>query len=105
MGSFIPHFLTLFEHKTKYDENSSVDADSLHDRESQHDEQSAVPNSSGEGIQVDFQKIYKALPELVGREGSISVQTCFLTLLHLANEQKLKFVSIEDGLNFQVFKE
>ena len=67
-------------------------------------ESNVAPNKNG----YHFGSIVEMLPEIVGESNSrkVSVQTCFVTMLHLANEKILKFSQKnEDGTDFFIEKE
>lgn len=55
----------------------------------------------------EFVKIYEALPDILGPQNAkkVTVQTCFLTLLHLANERDLKFCEQPESGDFTIFQE
>ena len=55
-----------------------------------------------------FGSIIGMLPDIVGENNSkkVSIQTCFVTLLHLANEKILKFTSMDkENRDFFIEKE
>lgn len=67
-------------------------------------ELSAQPNKCG----YRFGSIVEMLPDIVGESNSrkVSVQTCFVTMLHLANEKILKFYQKkEEGNDFFIERE
>lgn len=55
---------------------------------------------------MTFGSIFSQMPEIVGEANSkkVSVQTCFVTLLHLANEKILKFTPVNSNKDFLIGK-
>lgn len=54
---------------------------------------------------LQFHQIQTALPEILQTNGKVSIQTCFVTLLHLANEEGLRLMGNIDEDDFTVSKE
>jgi len=53
---------------------------------------------------LTFTEVCKEIPSLLGdKSNSISVHSCFVTILHLANEKELRFK--KEPLDFKIFKE
>ncbi len=51
-----------------------------------------------------FSEVCSDIPGLVaGQAKNISIHSCFVTILHLANEKGLRFAP--DGEDFRIFKE
>ncbi|CAD8092268.1 unnamed protein product [Paramecium sonneborni] len=57
---------------------------------------------------LEFNQINQILPEILKMptsKGRVSIQTCFVTMLHLANEQSLKFIQNNDENDFVIQRE
>ncbi|CAD8098843.1 unnamed protein product [Paramecium sonneborni] len=57
---------------------------------------------------LEFNEINKILPNILKipvSKGRVSIQTCFVTMLHLANEQGLKFIQNETENDFVIQRE
>ncbi|CAD8170330.1 unnamed protein product [Paramecium pentaurelia] len=63
---------------------------------------------STENQGLEFNQINQILPEILKmptNKGRVSIQTCFVTMLHLANEQGLKFIQNNDENDFVIQRE
>lgn len=55
-----------------------------------------------EGRNLNFTEVFSRLPKILGNN-SVSIQTCFLTVLHLANENGLRLE--EEESEFKIRRE
>ncbi|CAD8068697.1 unnamed protein product [Paramecium primaurelia] len=69
--------------------------------------QQSIPLST-EHSGLEFNEINKILPKILKipqSKGRVSIQTCFVTMLHLANEQGLKFIQNDTENDFVIQRE
>lgn len=57
--------------------------------------------------EICFSDVYDKLPELIGMQNRnrVSLQTCFVTILHLANEKTLRFERTEEEGDFFISRD
>ncbi|CAD8166120.1 unnamed protein product [Paramecium octaurelia] len=69
--------------------------------------QQQIPLST-DNAGLEFNEINKILPKILKipqSKGRVSIQTCFVTMLHLANEQGLKFIQSDTENDFVIQRE
>lgn len=55
---------------------------------------------------ASFSNVCKSLPKIINDvKEKASIHSCFVTILHLANEKTLRFVKIDDENDFRIFRE
>lgn len=67
-----------------------------------------ICESSNQKTGLAFSTVTADLPKILQIPESkmkVSIQTCFVTLLHLANEENLKFLGFRDEQDFEIQKE
>lgn len=63
-------------------------------------------SKNNDGKVVCFDNVVQGMDDIFGEKSKeISIQTCFLTMLHLANEQTLQFDNYEDEDNFDIYRD